>query len=126
MSQGLKGILELLLVPPGSLIVLLLVGLWLMRHRPRLGYGLMGASTALLLFTSLPITAGLLMDTLEPYPALTPEQIAHPEAQAIVVLGGGRRQAAAEYGDDTVKSITLERVRYASLAGEAHRIATSS
>ena len=33
-------------------------------------------------------------------------------AQAIVILGGGTRRNAAEYGGDTLGRLTLERVRY--------------
>jgi uncharacterized SAM-binding protein YcdF (DUF218 family) len=41
------------------------------------------------------------------------------EAQAIVILGGGIRRAAPEYGGDTLGRLTLERVRYgARLARE--------
>ena len=34
------------------------------------------------------------------------------EAQAVVVLGGGLRRDALEYGGDTLGTFTLERVRY--------------
>jgi uncharacterized SAM-binding protein YcdF (DUF218 family) len=34
------------------------------------------------------------------------------EAQAIVILGGGIRRDASEYGGDTLGRLTLERVRY--------------
>src|SRR4030095_2797202 len=33
-------------------------------------------------------------------------------AQAIVILGGGTRRDAPEYGGDTLGELTLERVRY--------------
>jgi uncharacterized SAM-binding protein YcdF (DUF218 family) len=42
-------------------------------------------------------------------------------AQCIVVLGGGLRREAAEYGGDTLNWLSLERVRYAALlARETH------
>jgi uncharacterized SAM-binding protein YcdF (DUF218 family) len=114
MSGGLTGLVELLLVPPGSVLWLLAASLWLLKRRPRWGYGLLGASLGLLLVFSLPLTAGALMSLLEPYPALTPADLAQPRAQAIVVLGAGRRENAAEYGGDSVDALALERLRYAA------------
>jgi uncharacterized SAM-binding protein YcdF (DUF218 family) len=40
-------------------------------------------------------------------------------ADAIVVLGGGRRVASAEYGSDTLNGISLERLRYAAFLHRA-------
>ena len=34
------------------------------------------------------------------------------DAEAIVILGGGTRRNAPEYGGDTLGRLTLERVRY--------------
>jgi uncharacterized SAM-binding protein YcdF (DUF218 family) len=43
------------------------------------------------------------------------------EAQAIVVVGGGLRKDAVEYGGDTLGVLTLERVRYAAwVARQTH------
>jgi len=36
-------------------------------------------------------------------------------AQAIVVLGGGTRRNAPEYGGDTLGALTLERLRYGTV-----------
>ena len=40
-------------------------------------------------------------------------------AQAIVILGGGVRRNALEYGGDTVGRLTLDRVRYGALVARA-------
>jgi uncharacterized SAM-binding protein YcdF (DUF218 family) len=43
-------------------------------------------------------------------------------AQAIVVLGGGTRRNAPEYGGDTLGRLTLERVRYGALVAKATKL----
>ena len=40
-------------------------------------------------------------------------------AQAIVILGGGVRRNAPEYGGDTVGRLTLDRVRYGAFVARA-------
>jgi len=68
------------------------------------------AGVASLLLLSLPIVAYFLLGRLETYPplALTDAK----SAQAIVILGGGTRRHAPEYGGETLGHLTLERVRY--------------
>jgi len=44
------------------------------------------------------------------------------EAQAIVILGGGIRRDAAEFGGDTLARLTLERVRYGALVARTTRL----
>jgi uncharacterized SAM-binding protein YcdF (DUF218 family) len=43
-------------------------------------------------------------------------------AQAIVILGGGVRRNALEYGGDTLGRLTLERVRYGALVARKTRL----
>ena len=43
-------------------------------------------------------------------PSVRPRSGAH--AKAVVILGGGVRRNAPEYGGDTLATLTLERVRY--------------
>lgn len=113
MAFGVGGLLELLIAPPGCCIWLILAGLVLLRRRPRWGYGLAGTGVALLFLASLPICASALMSMLEPYPALPAAELDAPRAQAIVVLGAGRRHGAEEYGGgDTLNALALERLRY--------------
>jgi uncharacterized SAM-binding protein YcdF (DUF218 family) len=67
-------------------------------------------STAALYALSTPWVGGLLLKTLEISSPVNPATLR--AADAIVVLGGGRRIAAAEYGSDTLNSTSLERLRY--------------
>lgn len=102
-----------MLLPPGSLILLLFLGLYWWRA-PLLGKGLVFIASSTLLMLSLPIVSGKLMEGLESYPGLTNEQIELGNAQSIVVLGAGRDSDAPEYGADTVGALTLQRLRYAA------------
>lgn len=100
------------LLPPLSLILVLFAGLILHRRRPRLAMSLILSSAVALYALSTPWVGGLLLKSLERSAPVTPEAL--KSADAIVVLGGGRRVAAAEYGGDTANGITLERLRYAA------------
>lgn len=100
------------LLPPLSLLLIGALGLWLLKRRPALGKGLIVLAFGLLAVLSMPAVSGRLLASLE-QGALLPQEN-RPEAQAIVVLGGGRDINAPEYGGDTVGSVTLERLRYAA------------
>lgn len=104
-EYALLRILETLALPPGSLLILAGLGLWLHRR--------MIVATALLLLylAAIPAVSGWLCRKLEIYPPLDPKHL--PTAQAIVVLGATRYRDAPEYGGDTVASLGLERLRYA-------------
>jgi len=108
--------MELLLAPPGLSIWLMLVGIWLLYrgHRSRLGLGLAGSGVALLYLLSTPLVAQLLLSSLQTAPAIPPTELDEQGAQAIIVLGAGRRKNAGEYGIDTLNSLALERLRYAA------------
>lgn len=100
------------LLPPLLLVLLLAAGLIVQRRRPRLAKSLILLSTAALCILSIPWVGGLLQKSLEISAPLGPAQL--QAADAIVVLGGGRHLDAAEYGGDTLKGISLERLRYAA------------
>jgi uncharacterized SAM-binding protein YcdF (DUF218 family) len=100
------------LLPPLTLLLLLAAGLILRRRRPRLATSLIVLAASALYALSTPWVGGLLQKSLEISAPLSPAQL--QAADAIVVLGGGRHIAAAEYGDDTLKGISLERLRYAA------------
>ncbi|MEO6696876.1 MAG: YdcF family protein [Gammaproteobacteria bacterium] len=103
---------EALLFPPGgSLVLVVLGGLLLRRHRRTAVTLFLLALLSLAVF-SLPVTAKLLIQQLEVYPALQPHDLRQSPAQAIVVLAGGRYANAPEYGGDTVSTHSLERLRY--------------
>lgn len=112
MSQGINGLIELLIVPPGLSLWLLGLGLWFYTRKQILARWLIGAALGTLLLASLPLVAGFLMGLLENYPPLDGASLNQPQAQAIVILAGGRRKFAPEFGTETVSALTLERARY--------------
>lgn len=108
----LKKIITALVLPPMSLLLLVLCGLLLLRRRPLAGRVLLLAGVILLTALSLPVTKQFLMQGLERHPVITVAQL--QSAQALVVLGAGIYPGAPEYGGDTVSRHSLERVRYAA------------
>lgn len=105
-------IVALLLLPPGIIIVVALLGLLLRLRWPTFGGALVVLAVVALLALSLPITARQLLAGLEA--DVKPLAKDGWQADAIVVLGGGRLEATPEYGGDTVSAATLERLRYAA------------
>jgi len=102
--------LKSLVLPPGGIILLLLLGFLLVKGV--LGRLFVFTGLVALTLLSLPVVAERLIAGLEPYPALKPAQLSHAIADAIVILGAGRYSWAPEYGGDTIGPRTLERVRY--------------
>ena len=102
-------LIAIALLPPLSLVILLAAGLAL-RRRPRLGASLIVLATAALYALSTPWVGGVLLKSLEISAPLDPAHLQGTDA--IVVLGGGRLLDAAEYGGDTLKGTSLERLRY--------------
>lgn len=118
--EAWKPALTALLLPPVPLILLVLVGARLiLRHRLR-GWMLVLLGLLLLGALSLRGTAVILRDqVLRPPAALGESSVAELRARvrsgdsvAIVVLGGGRRAFAPEYGVADLEPPTLERLRY--------------
>jgi len=99
------------LLPPGFLLVILLVAILLARRRPRLSRGLAALSFVALYALSTPYVADELRHRLEPVPH---NPLADKGGQAIVVLGGGMHVNAPEYGADAPSRDTLARLRYAA------------
>ena len=104
-------LIALALLPPLSLTLLLAAGLIIHRRRPRLAMSLILLSTTALYALATPWIGGLLQKSLEISQPVSPAAL--KSAGAIVVLGGGRRIDAAEYGSDTLNGLSLERLRYA-------------
>ena len=100
------------LLPPLLLVILLAAGLFFHRRRPRLAMSLILLSTTALYALSTPWAGGLLQKTLEISTPISPAEL--KAADAIVVLGSGRRIDAAEYGGDTLNDRSLARLRYAA------------
>lgn len=110
LSWLLTNFIASLLLPPLNLLLLGGLGGLLLSKRRRLGQTLIGLSVAMLWLLSTPVVGQALLDELKPpYRPLRGH-----EADAIVVLGGGTRYAAVEYGSDTLGQHTAERVRYAA------------
>ena len=105
-----KAVLKALVLPPTGPLLLAAIGILLLRRAPRLGRALAAAGVGGLLVLSMPAVADFLVgfgDTSAPF-----DVQAAKSAQAIVILGGGVRHSAPEYGGDTLATLTLERVRY--------------
>lgn len=100
-----------LVLPPGGPIALIALGLLAMRWRLHAGRVLVIGGAAALYLCSLPILSNGLVTALGGDRPL--DMAAAKSAEAIVILGGGVRSQAIEYGGgDTLGRLTLERVRY--------------
>lgn len=116
MSTGwiINTIFSTLLLPPLSLILLALFGICLRRRWPRGGVTLSISALLILVFLSTYPGAMLLIAPLEKMQQALQRADA-TDAQAIVVLGGGRISAAPEYGgSDLPSAISLQRLQYAA------------
>lgn len=105
-------ILKTVLLPPGSILVILLIGLLLLKHKPGPARIILWLGFILGYLLSTPLVSELLQQSLQSYPALTKTQIEQSNAQAIVILTAGRYKDAAEYGGETVDNESLARARY--------------
>jgi uncharacterized SAM-binding protein YcdF (DUF218 family) len=115
-----KKMLAALVLPPTGPLLLALLGLLLLQWRPRLGRVLAWLGVLSLLALSLPPVAHLLVRSFDQRGPLDFRQAL--DAQAIVILGGGVRRGAAEYGGDTLGRLTLERVRYGALVARKTKL----
>ena len=105
------GVIKALLLPPASLLLIALAGLFMAVRGKRSGAWVATISVALLYLMSTPIFGTLALGSLES-PYVDPTKAAG--VQAIVVLGGGTVGPAPEYASDTVNGLTLARLRYAA------------
>lgn len=106
----LKKILSTLVLPPLGPLLLILAGLILGRRHPRSGRLLAAVGLIVSVVLMTPASVGLLLADLENHPPITDEALG--QADAIVILAGGMRSHAPEFGEGTVNSRTLERIRY--------------
>ena len=106
-------ILGALVLPPLGPFIVLFCGLLLLRCKPRLGRALAWTGFLTLFSLSLPVVSTLLVWLLCDSPPLDVREARN--AQAIVVLGGGLRYNAVEYGGDTLSGLSLDRVRYGAV-----------
>jgi uncharacterized SAM-binding protein YcdF (DUF218 family) len=105
-----KSLLKALILPPTGPLLLAALGLGLQSRHPRIGRAFALAGVLVLLLLSTPVVAFLLLRWVDSSPPLDVERA--KSAQAVVILGGGVRRNAAEYGGDTLGRLTLDRVRY--------------
>jgi len=104
-----RKVLAAILLPPIGPLLVLVVGALVLGRWPRLGRGLVWAGIAVLALLSTGIVARGLLWAVDVSPTLRLEDAR--SAQAIVILGGGVRDAP-EYGGYTVARLSLDRVRY--------------
>ena len=97
-------------------LFLTLIGLGISLMWKKLGITVAAVSAAALLLCSIPAVTSFLMSNLQTEPPLTEQNLrkALKDADALVVLGGGRRHYTAEFNQDTASEFTLERIRYAA------------
>jgi uncharacterized SAM-binding protein YcdF (DUF218 family) len=100
-----------LLLPPGNLLLLALVGIAMGRRRGRLGYGIAAAAVGLLYVLCTPYFSTLCLSLLEKSHV---DPLTRTEGEAIVALGGGTFGLAPEYGTDVPNHLSLVRARYAA------------
>ena len=106
----LKALLKALILPPTGSLIVSAIGLGLLRRYPRVGRSLAFVGLLSLLVLSMPAISDLLRQSVGGSAPLDLDGA--KSAQAIVILGGGTRRNAPEYGGDTLGLLTLERVRY--------------
>ncbi len=106
----LKAVAKTLVLPPTGPLLLALVGLVMRRRFPRTGSIASWTGVLVLVALSIPAVALMLVRYLGESPVFDPAQAS--DARAIVILAGGTRHHAPEYGGDTLGTLTLERLRY--------------
>ena len=109
----LKPLLTALVLPPAGPLLLVALGLWWARHRPRAGAT--AAATGLLVLWLLSgdgMAIVLAQSLLQPVPPLPVTALASQRVEAIVVLGGGVLPDAPEYGQAQLSGPSLARLRY--------------
>lgn len=120
-------IIKQLAFPPSGLLLLLLLLLCsvLLRKRwPKLAAAGLVISISGLYIMSLPITVEYAARALETEPALTPEQwpTLKQNADAIVVLGGGREVNDPAWQADQPSLMAMQRLRYAARLAKSSQL----
>jgi uncharacterized SAM-binding protein YcdF (DUF218 family) len=113
----IMAIVKAAVLPPAGPILLALTGIAMSGRHPRRGRAVTLLGVASLLLLSMPVVAALLIRALDRSPPLDMKRASN--AQAIVILGGGTRHYAPEFGGETMNVLTLERVRYGARLARA-------
>lgn len=116
----LKKTASIVVQPPVAPLLLIAAGLLLAPRRQRAGFALAWMGVAATLLLSTPVSVDWLLDGLETAPVVDAAGL--QQAQAIVVLGAGKRRNAPEYGGETVNRLALERLRYAARLARTTRL----
>jgi uncharacterized SAM-binding protein YcdF (DUF218 family) len=118
----IRFLLKHLLLPPGSLLLLVMAGWWLRHRRPRLARACLALGLGGLWLMSLPLVvqqAARLLEREPPLPMAHWSTLAS-EAQVIVVLGAGRERGDPAWGgEDQPTGVALERMRFAAKLAKA-------
>lgn len=121
LSVILKTVVSSFLLPPGLFILLLAIA-FLLRHKaPKWSPRLFWTTLLSLYLLSTPLLGNRISHLIE-------SQINHPAdsgttANAIVVLGGGKRFAAVDMLEgETINNVTLARIRYAAKVHKFHHL----
>ncbi len=114
--ESWKPVLTALVMPPVPLLLLVLIGARQMFRRPLLAWLLILLATLGIWFSGTQALGHALVQGLvKPPPALSSSDLAELRRSprtAIIVLGGGRRLTAPEYGLSTLNFRSAERLRY--------------
>jgi uncharacterized SAM-binding protein YcdF (DUF218 family) len=113
-----KTLLKGLVLPPAGPLLLAVLGVILVKRRPRLARACLIVGLGSLWLLSTPVVTDVLARLAEHYPPL--DLRSTPGAQAIVILGGGgQRLFAPEYEGAAAEPVLLERLVYgAYVAGK--------
>ncbi|MFG6469018.1 YdcF family protein [Roseateles sp. BYS87W] len=102
-------------LPPAPLILLAAWGGFRLRRGRRAGLAMLGVALLGLWFSATDAAGELLSRAVGAPPALTRSEVARWRGQpggAVLVLGGGVRRQAPEYGEAVPNAITAERLAY--------------
>lgn len=105
-----------LLLPPVPLLCLLVLAWWWQRRKPALATLLLLGSVLALWFSQCQGTAAALEQGLAVAPSLSTQRLVElrrgQAGTAVVVLGGGVRSLASEYGESHLDTGSMERLHY--------------
>lgn len=110
-----KALVLALALPPAPMLLLAVWGGWRLKRQRRGGGWLLGVALALTWLSTTEAAAELLSRALDPPQVLSAARVMGLRGQtdgAVLVLGGGVRHYAPEFGGGAPKGITAERLAY--------------
>lgn len=117
-------LIKQLAFPPSSLLILLLCSIALRKRWPKIALGSFVISLSGLYLMSLPITVEYAARALETEAALSAQQwpALKQQADAIVILGGGREPSDPAWHIDQPSLMAMQRIRYAARLAKASQL----